>query len=460
MTRFLLPLLTLPALAGETAIQPAPFHVETTFNAIAVPAGPALLELDPASWQAFTIESIADHGSAVKKDEVVVRFKREDYDRRIEDLTRALETRKLELATKESDVTALKEQTALQLDAARRTKAEADADLAYFRDVSLPARRKDEAHRIEVARFRLAAEEEELKQLQAMYDADDLTEQTEEIILDRQKFAVEDARLELVNTERGVKRVLETQLDRELKAYETAAAEAGIALAKAEKNLPAALRTAELELEGLKATLARETLEFERLGKDGALFEWKAPADGIVFHGSLADGTWSLGELAKSLVAGGTVPLKRPILSLATGGETLVTARVDGPAAFQLKEGSPVLAALSGRENLGLKATIASVATHPETDGKFLVELDVAWPEGFTPAPASWLSCTAVTHRSDEALSVPNNAIRAEAGSWVVEVKLADGKTERREVTRGLSNGKSTEILGGLEPGQVIVTPE
>lgn len=59
-----------------------------------------------------------------------------------------------------------------------------------------------------------------------------------------------------------------------------------------------------------------------------------------------------------------------------------------------------------------------------------------------------------------DALQVPTNALQLAAdGSWTVEVKLADGKTERRGVTRGRVSGKSTEILSGLEPGQVVVTP-
>lgn len=460
MTRFFLPFLLLPAFGGESAIQTAPFRVEKTFNALAVPAEPALFQLDPDSWTTFTIETIADHGTAVKKGDPIVRFEREDFDRRIEDLTRSLEMRKLEVARKKAEVTALKEETRIAIDKARRAKTEAEADLAYYKEVTLPAQRRDEAHKIEVARFRLSAEEEELKQLQAMYDADDLTEETEEIILERQKFSVEDAKLSLSNTERETAWVLETQLPRNLKSFEVSAEEAAIALAKSEAELPAALRNAELELTGLETTFARETLELERLTKDATLLEWLAPADGVVFHGSLDDGTWSLGELAKSLVPGGTVPLKRPILSLATSGPTVVSAQVDGPVAFQLKPGTPLAATLAGLENLKLAATIKEIASQPGTEGKFRVDLDLTWPEGFTPAPATWISCTATTHSADATLAVPNAALRADAGKWWVEVKLADGKTERREVTRGLSDGKATEILGGLEPGQVVVTPE
>ena len=37
--------------------------------------------------------------------------------------------------------------------------------------------------------------------------------------------------------------------------------------------------------------------------------------------------------------------------------------------------------------------------------------------------------------------------------------KLADGKTERRNVLRGAQSGDEVEILSGLEAGQVIIVP-
>ena len=39
-------------------------------------------------------------------------------------------------------------------------------------------------------------------------------------------------------------------------------------------------------------------------------------------------------------------------------------------------------------------------------------------------------------------------------------MKLADGKTERRPVKRGRISGENTEILSGLEVGQVVIAPE
>jgi HlyD family secretion protein len=54
---------------------------------------------------------------------------------------------------------------------------------------------------------------------------------------------------------------------------------------------------------------------------------------------------------------------------------------------------------------------------------------------------------------------VPTKAVSFDAAGWTVDVKLADGKTERRPVKRGRVSKDETEILSGLEVGQVIVVP-
>ena len=57
------------------------------------------------------------------------------------------------------------------------------------------------------------------------------------------------------------------------------------------------------------------------------------------------------------------------------------------------------------------------------------------------------------------ARSVPAKALKYGAKGWSVEVKLADGKTERRNVVRGPQSGEDVEIVSGLEVGQVIIAP-
>jgi hypothetical protein len=463
MTLRLIPfILAAPLFAGELTIDRSPFRVEHSFSATALPAEPSLIILKPESWGEFTIERILDHGSEVKKGDVLITFEREAYDRGLEDLERSVAQKEVALATAELDFEKLKAETELKLEAARRNKRNADEDLKYFREVGRPATEAELEQQLRNSQFRLEAEQEELKQLKQMYEEDDLTEETEEIILERQRYSVETAEFSLKETKRSIAKTRETTLPRGAENLENSAKAAAIALDKAEKNLPRELRIAELELQGTRVTLEREKLELDRLKKDGALLEIKADTDGILFHGSLDDGRWVLGDLAKMLVEGGRVPTKRPVLSIApVTAELPLHARVEPALGSALGDGSKVAVSVPGHRDLELVGTVTNPRGVKQGDGKRPLTIAVEWPEGLTLKPATTVDCVAVVYENPDAIWIPAKALQASAdGGWSVELKMAEGKTERRTVDRGQSTKDRIEILDGLEKGQVIVVPE
>jgi multidrug efflux pump subunit AcrA (membrane-fusion protein) len=65
-----------------------------------------------------------------------------------------------------------------------------------------------------------------------------------------------------------------------------------------------------------------------------------------------------------------------------------------------------------------------------------------------------------IAYHQPSAISLPARALTHDNRGWTVEVKLTDGKTERRPVKRGRASGETTEILSGLEVGQVVIAPE
>lgn len=459
--RFLILFLATPLWASDITVTPSPFRIEHRFDASVLPAAHESLSLQPESWKVFTIETLLDHGSAVKKGDVLVSFERETYDHQLADQTRAAATAELSLATQELNFTKLTAETALRLDAAKQAKQIADENLDYFVKIGRPAAEAELEQSLKSSEFRLAAAKEELKQLKQMYDADDLTEETEEIILERQKYAVEVAVFSLSETKRSIASKRTFGLPREHSQLKQVAAEAAIALAKAEQNLPRALKTSEFELEGAREAFKRQQIELERLKKDSALLAWKAPSDGVLLHGSLEDKQWQLGDLAKSLKIGGTAPLERSILSFApAGAPPTFAAWVEPSMARTLAADTAVSLTIPGREEVSLTGKVALVSPNPSASGKQVVTLAADWPADI---PALWTSpvkCIVVAYEKADAIQLPTNALQLGAdGSWNIEVKLADGKTERRSVKRGRISGKSTEILEGLEPGQVIVTP-
>jgi multidrug efflux pump subunit AcrA (membrane-fusion protein) len=58
----------------------------------------------------------------------------------------------------------------------------------------------------------------------------------------------------------------------------------------------------------------------------------------------------------------------------------------------------------------------------------------------------------------DNVLLVPNGAVRAANNTHYVTVQKAPGQTQEVEVKLGLANEQETEVLSGLNEGQLVVT--
>ena len=456
--------------AAETTVEAKPFRVEKTFYATLLPAKPLLVAIEPESWAEYTIEAIVPHGTSVKKGDVLVKFDRENIDKKLEDFRRAVKSRELSLASQELAFTKLEEETKIKLDAARRAERIAGEELAYFTKTGRKVQEEDVIDNLEGTKRRLEAAQEELKQLRMMYDADDLTEQTEEIILKRQEYAVKSSELALKHAELSTKRSLDVVLPRRADSLATDALSTAIELVKAEKNLPRDLESARLNLETARTAAAREKQDLADLEKDILLMEIKAEGDGIFYHGSLDEGRWTLGELAKSLTKGGKVPFFKPFASLVpANAEMSLVAHVDEATARTLAKQLKGNVTASGREDLPLTAAIDEIAMIPAADGRYRVDLATngtatakpQWPAELNLAAGMSFECRFVVHQKDASITVPVKALQpAVDGTWSVTVKTADGKGEPRTITRGRVSGDKVEILSGLEGGQVVIVPD
>ena len=97
------------------------------------------------------------------------------------------------------------------------------------------------------------------------------------------------------------------------------------------------------------------------------------------------------------------------------------------------------------------------IAPFPNLDGKHLVTLEAQPAEAFQ-FPSQKDEAELVFYQSENAITIPNAAIKTkEDGSPYVMLKLSEGEPEERAVKLGKKDEKVTEVLTGLEAGQVIV---
>jgi cobalt-zinc-cadmium efflux system membrane fusion protein len=85
------------------------------------------------------------------------------------------------------------------------------------------------------------------------------------------------------------------------------------------------------------------------------------------------------------------------------------------------------------------------------------VRVDVPNPDGSLRAH-SFGRAQIVLRTSPRAIAVPNEALQWEGCCHIVFVRLADEIFQTRKVRLGAKDQAYTEVLGGVLPGEVVVT--
>ncbi len=459
--RHLIPiLLAVTAHADELILEAKPFFIAHSFAATALPAESTAIRIDAEIWPSFEIASIVDHGSAVTKDQPLLVIETEDIDEKLTDTRQAIATETLELANAELALATLEKTVPEQLARLKRNADEAAEKLAYFTETSRAISEESADFGLRQTEEMLASYEEELKQLLQMYEADDITEDTEEIILKKQQFAVERAKFSLKREILDHKRTKEITIPRqEIKLIESRD-DTALALATGSKDLPRSIELKKIETAGLKTSLARNKKALADLEADRKLFEIKAPADGTFYYGSIEDGKWITGDLIKSLTPGGDAPVGKTFATFIPSPANLVVqAFLDQATSQALAVGAKGTATLTGRSGVTIPVTLQTISSTPGVEKTHPAVFAAEWPEGLGPVAGQTLEINLVSYASENAIAIPTKALSYGPQGWTAEVKLADAKTEKRPVTRGKSSAEETEITTGLEAGQVIVVP-
>ncbi len=453
-------LVAVGAHAGELTLEMKPFFISHTLSATVLPAQSVPLRLDPEEWAEFEIVSISMHGATVKKDAVLVTFETREIDRKIADTRQAVAAGKLELESARTALAELERTIPEKLARLKREAAEAAEELAYFTETDRKSSEESAGWSLKRREQILASYKEELKQLLQMYEADDLTEDTEEIILQKQRDSVESAEFSLRMEMLDHKRTLAVILPRKEISLTERRDDTALELETGTKELPRSLEAKKLETAALETALKRGQEALANLEADRKLFEIKAPEDGIFYHGAIEEGTWTTGELVKNLLPGGSAPTDKTFATFIPATAPLVVRAFPSQTdALALATGMTGTASPAGRTEGGVPVKLVSISSTPTTDQDYPAVFSAQWPDDEKPVTGEKLEIRLISYAVEKAISVPVKALEYGPEGWTIEVKLADGKTEQRPVTLGNSSGEAAEITSGLEAGQVVIVP-
>jgi len=448
---------SLTTAADEYSVTEKPFKKETTLTAGFLPTASTAISIDPEVWTDFKITSLVSQGAVVKKGDTLIGIDAQKIDEYIAKAEKSRVTDKLNLEKLKQELAVLEITTPRSLEAYARAEEQNANNLKWFTETGMPLSIESTKRSVKSAELMLSYQMEELKQLEKMYAEDDKIEETEEIILIRTRNSVERAKFGLKSTKLNATRKLETELPRQLKEYQLAAESSRISNNDAKITLPRTLELKKLEVAKAVKTDAEADEKLAKVKTDRAMMNITAPADGVVYYGNMDNGRWTPATAVKVLNIGGKLPASTVLMTFIAAKTPLQLSAFTKTASLNaINKGDKGQAITHLNRYQNIPVTIASIGSHPQTDGTYHVTLTVDADTAAVPGMSATVKL--ITGQIAKAITVPADYLtRADDGSYTVKLKLADGKTEDRAVVIGDSNKDTVVITKGLEKGQVIV---
>ena len=446
-------------------VEKGPFKVEADLKGVLEAERVVELALKPEAWtMPLTVEEAVPHGTRVKKGDVLVRLELERIDQAIKDLVveRGLSDLAAEQAAKELPV--LEEFLPLDLAVAERAKKLADEDLRTFVEVERPQSERMANFQVTSMGHWLEYAREELAQLQKMYRSKDLTEETEEMILKRQRHQVEQAEFLLRDAEVRRDLTVGIELPRRDQAVREAAAKQALALRKARSTLPLELSQKRLNLDKLRHEARKNAEKLAKLEHDRDAMTVRAPADGIVYYGKATRGEWTTASaVAPRLQPGGVLNPGEVFVTLVAPRPAVVRATVEEKELHLLHPELKGRAIPTGYPDLKLPARLVRILPVPQPGGTFDARVEVELKDDADLClPGMTCVVKFVSYRKDAALTVPSSAVFADDADEDARVvylpaKEKGAKPEKRPVKVGKTAGGKTEVLDGLKEGDEVL---
>ncbi len=433
----------------EHVAKAAPFEIAVELDALFVADKEHRISLAPKAWADMSLLSVVPHGTRVKKGDKLVEIDTEKLARQIGELEAGEPAARLALKIAEAELASLEKATPVQLEAARRTRRIADEDLAHYERVGHREALRAAERSIEFAQQSYDYAKEELEQLQKMYEADDLTEETEEIILKRARNSFERATEQLRLSKMRAEREIKVIIPRHRVANKAETESATLVYDDAVGGLPRALQQKRFAVEKAKRDREVAVRKLRDLRADLASFDVRSPADGIVYYGMSRNGKWiTAAALAKKLVPGGKLSPREVFVTVVETGGLSLAAGVPEEKLAHLKPGLAGTATPVSDPTLKIPAKVTKVGRVP---GAFSARLNADTGDSLL-FPGMKAKVKLDVAKFDKAITIPNNLLDNGA-VWVEE----DGEATRREVRVGPSDGKVTVIRSGLKEGEKVV---
>ncbi len=454
----------------EAAAKPAvyhvkkePFRVMLTLDGYFEAQTMSEITLRPQEWVGLSVLKAVEHGAAVRQGDLLVALDTEKIDRAISDLRIEIQLADLAIKQSEQQLAVVEKSAPLDMEANQRAQRAAEEDWKQYLDVDKPLTTKLTDFQLKMAQEILEYQEEEYRQLEKMYKANDLTEETERIVLRRAKNAVERAKVNLeyatVVHDEARRFLLPRQEDRLREGTQRTVIDSN----RAELALPLTIGKHRTENEKLKVQRAQSEDKLNKLLADRAAMTVKSPVNGVVYYGKCVRGKWSSpGTSSDPLHRGATIMPNEVFMTVVQPRPLGVRANVPESQVENVYVGLQSLVEPTGYRNLKLAAVVRSVSGIPLGSGGFDAQFTLVAGGGLPDYIVPGMTCEvkALPWIKAAAVTVPPKALFTEEldlSKQYVYLLGKNDKPEKRPVAVGKRNDKQVDILQGLAEGDRIL---
>ncbi len=453
-----------PAPAAPTyTVKREPFKIQFDLDGSFESRNMTEIIFHPEEWTSFTVVKAVEHGARVKKGDVLVEFDSEKIDKAIADLRTEQQIAEVALKSAEDQLSVLEKSTPLDLEASQRSQRLAEEDQKNYQDVIRPNAIKEADKYVKFYHQYLDYDREELEQLEKMYKADDLTEETEKIVLRRARDTVERGEFQVEQEELQRDQLLKYRIPRMDEQIKENVERRTLAWSKDRVELPLTLDKQRLDVAKQKVQIARSKEKLKNLLADQELMKIKAPCDGYVYYGRCQRGKFNeIASLTELLRRGGNAMPHHVLMTIVEPRPLIIHSTVSEDRLQYIRNGMDGKATPTGYPDLKLDVTVDEVGKMPISMGsfdlQFSLDLEDQVPKVIMPGMACKIKLT--PYSKSDALIVPPKLVSTDPlddEKHFVYLQTKDGKAEKHDVTIGKQNDKQMEILKGLSEGDKIL---
>lgn len=440
-------------------LKSSPLSINTELDATLWTPEYEILQAKTKVWESLKVKTVLPHGHFVKKGELLISFEREDYEKELENARRNLEMSRLNFQKTKISNDLLKKYREMDEEDIKLSREQLEKEFKHVQKWDYDLVKRSYEDQMKAAQTALENEQEELRQLEKMYRDNDLREETEEIVLRRQRRVVEVAQLNLDRVTARHEWVMAETYPLFLRNYPRSYPRLVWQQDAETETRPLEQRISEILFRQAEVNLEQAEKRFQELEADGKSLAIHAPRDGYIYYGSFAEGTWeNYARIKPQMLEGESVQANRPIMTIVGSSELVLHGNVAEKDFSKVLTGQKGFFVPNAFPEAEFPVKLTSLSEIPVAAGTFAAVLSVE-SGGELPKvyPGMRGKVTLASIRKSNALMVPETAVgRNDAMQRCVYI-LKDGTPQQRVVKIGRTADKKMEILDGLESGMEIV---